>query len=161
MAMASDNADRSGLSVQPETQADTLESAEAAAQAQQYTGSIRVHVTTARGARPVPGATVIIAREEPNGTEDLMSLQVTGQSGEIANVVVPSPPPSADQRNPISYRYDVSVYAAGYYRENSKNVPVFPNIVSVQNFDLIPLPAGVDDPQTAGDLTFYNPMPRF
>lgn len=125
-----------------------------------YMGTIRVRVTTAKGARPVGGATVVITKEDAAGVEELLSLQVTGQSGEITKVTVPSPPPSPDQRKPEAFHYDITVFAVGYYRETSKNVPVFPNIVSVQSFDLIPLPAGAEDAQVAGALTFYNTMPR-
>ena len=51
--------------------------------------------------------------------------------------------------------------AAGFYREHSTDVPVFPNVTSVQNFDLIPLPAGADEPLPDGDITFYNNMQQY
>lgn len=131
-----------------------------AVSAQEHSGTLRVSVTTAKGAKPVPYATVVITQELPDGKERLISMQVSNQSGEIMNVSVPAPPPSADQRSPESYRYDISVYAAGYYRERSRNVPVFPDIVSMQRFDMIPLPLGMDDLRTADAVTFSNPMPR-
>ena len=40
-------------------------------------------------------------------------------------------------------------------------MPVFPNITSVQNFDLIPLPAGSDEPLPDGDITYYNNMQQY
>ena len=125
-----------------------------------YTGIIRVHVATAQGARPVAGAAVIITHLTA-GEPELISLQTTDQSGNIEAVTVPAPPPSADQRHPESYFYDITAQAAGYYREHSADVPVFPNITSMQNFDLIPLPAGADEPLPDGDITFYNDMQQY
>lgn len=125
-----------------------------------YTGFIRVHVTTAEGARPVPHATVMITRMI-DGEPELISVQDTDQSGNTQKVTVPAPPPSEDQRHPESYHYDISVNAHDFYREHSTDVPVFPNITSVQNFNLIPLPAGTDEPTPGGDITFYNNMPQY
>ena len=126
----------------------------------EHTGIIRVHVSTAQGTRPVVGATVTVTRSM-DGDVHLISLQTTDLSGNIRPVTVPAPPPSKDQRSPASFVYDLSVQAAGYYREHSADVPVFPGITSVQNFDLIPLPAGMDDPFPGGDITFYNQMQQY
>ena len=125
-----------------------------------YTGIIRVHVATGRGARPVEGATVIITHVT-TGEPELISLQTTDVSGNISAVTVPAPPPSDDQRHPQSFLYDITAQAAGYYREHSTDVPVFPNVTSIQDFDLIPLPAGSDEPVPGGDITFYNDMPQY
>lgn len=125
-----------------------------------YTGIIRVHVSTGQGTHPVPGATVTITRNI-DGDVHLISLQTTNPNGNITPVTVPAPPPSEDQRHPESYIYDLSVQAPGYYREHSTDVPVFPNITSMQNFDLIPLPAGMDDPLPGGDITFFNQMQQY
>ncbi len=125
-----------------------------------YTGIIRVHVATAQGAKPVAGAAVLITHITA-GEPELISLQTTDQSGNIEAVTVPAPPPSADQRHPESCLYDITAQAAGYYREHSADVPVFPNVTSVQNFDLIPLPAGADEPLPDGDITYYNNMPQY
>ena len=73
-------------------------------------------------------------------------------------MTVSAPPPSADQRDPAYYTYDISVQSPGYYREHSEDVPVFPGITSVQSFDMIPLPAGTDEPLPGGDITYYNRM---
>ena len=95
------------------------------------------------------------------GDVQLISLQTTDLSGNIAPVTVPAPPPSADQRDPEAYHYDISVQAAGYYREHSTDVPVFPHITSMQTFEMIPLPAGTDDPFPGGDITYYNGMQKY
>ena len=125
-----------------------------------YTGFIRVHAVTAEGARPVAGATVTITHFS-KGEPELISLQTTDDSGETETVTVPAPPPSADQRRPASFLYDISVQAEGYYREHSTDVPVFPGVTSVQTFILIPLPAGSTEPVPGGDLTFYNNMQQY
>jgi len=125
-----------------------------------YTGMIRVHVSTARGAKPIAGAVVTITRNQ-DGQTMLVALQTTDDSGNIEPVNVPAPPPSEDQRHPQAFYYEISAQAAGYYREHSQDVPVFPYITSMQNFDLIPLPAGTDDPIPGGDLTFYNNMQQY
>ena len=126
-----------------------------------YTGIIRVHVATAQGAKPVAGAAVILTHLNGTSEPELISLQTTDASGNIEAVTVPAPPPSDDQRHPASCLYDITAQAAGYYREHSTDVPVFPNITSVQNFDLIPLPAGEDEPLPDGDITFYNNMQQY
>lgn len=124
------------------------------------TGTILVHVATAQGTRPIVGATVTITRNV-GGDVRLMSLQITDLSGNIEPVTVPSPPPSADQRDPLAFYYDISVQAAGYYREHSTDVPVFPHITSMQTFEMIPLPAGTDDPLPGGDITYFNQMQQY
>ena len=126
-----------------------------------YTGTIRVHVTTAMGTRPVTGASVLILRRYADRDPALISVQTTNESGEITPVTVPAPPPSADQRRPAYYVYDLDVQAAGYYRERSADVPVFPGVTSVQNFNMIPLPAGTEEPVPGDGITFYNNMQEY
>ena len=124
-----------------------------------YTGEIRVHAVTAEGARPVSGAAVTVVRFT-GGEPELVALRLTDDSGETETITVPAPPPSADQRHPASFLYDISVQADGYYREHSTDVPVFPGVTSVQTFVLIPLPAG-GEPLSGGDFTYYNNMQQF
>lgn len=121
-------------------------------------GGILVHVRTAGGARPVPGATVLITQQQGADTE-LIALLLTDACGDTEEVRVPAPPSQSDQQFPPYASYDITVHAEGYYRENSADVPVFEGVVSVQSFDLIPLPAGQTD-TLAGAQTFYNHMPR-
>ena len=127
-------------------------------EADKTTGGIRVYVRTARGAMPVPGAIVTITRDTGGMRPELIAVQTADDSGDCAEVTVPAPASTADQRRPAYFSYDITVSAAGFYREHSAGVPVFAGVVSVQNFDMIPLPAGHDDPY-ADDLTVYNDMP--
>ncbi len=121
-------------------------------------GGILVHVRTAGGARPVPGATVLITQLRGADTV-LIALQLTDACGDTQEVQVPAPPSQSHQQFPPYASYDITVHAEGYYRESSTDVPVFEGVVSVQSFDLIPLPAGQTDSLT-GAQTFYNNMPR-
>ena len=123
-----------------------------------YTGEIRVHTVTAEGARPVAGAAVTVVRFI-DGEPELTALRTTDDSGETDTITVPAPPPSADQRHPASFLYDISVQAEGYYREHSTDVPVFPGVTSVQTFVMIPLPAG-EDAASGDSFTYYNNMPQ-
>ncbi|MBP0968299.1 MAG: carboxypeptidase regulatory-like domain-containing protein [Oscillospiraceae bacterium] len=153
LAEADNPAEETALS---ETQEDTPE--EPALPKRAYTGFIRVHTVTAEGARPVAGAAVTVVRFI-SGEPELVALQTTDDSGETETITVPSPPPSADQRHPSSFLYDITVSAEGYYREHSTDVPVFPGVTSVQTFVMIPLPEG-GGAISGGDLTYYNDMPQ-
>ena len=135
--------------------ASVMMSITAFAQRQQFSGTVIDY-----GGLPVIGASVMITHTT-DGEPELVSLQRTNDSGTIEPVTVPAPPPSDDQRNPAYFTYNLSVQAQGYYREHSEDVPVFPNITSVQNFDLIPLPAGTDEPIPGGDITYYNQMRQY
>lgn len=123
---------------------------------EEYHGSVKVRVSTAKGARPVDGAVVSVVREM-GGKEHIYALRRTNSSGETGVIALPSPPPTVNQQAPQYYDYNIHVYAPGYYRESAMAMPVFPNILSLQNFDLIPLPAGVQ-PRNGADLLFYNYM---
>lgn len=102
------------------------------------------------------GAVVTVVREM-GGKEHIYALRRTNSSGETGVIALPSPPPTLNQQAPQYYDYNIHVYAPGYYRESAMAMPVFPNILSLQNFDLIPLPAGVQ-PRNGADLLFYNYM---
>ncbi len=120
------------------------------------TGGIKVRVSTARGARPVENAVVTVVRET-GAQEHLYALQKTNSSGETQVITLPAPPPAENQQSPAYFDYNIHVYAPGYYRESAMSIPVFADVVSLQAFDLIPLPAGVL-PTTGADLLFYNHM---
>lgn len=158
LAEADETAPHSEPQANPEQQALPDAADEPALPKRAYTGYIRVHAVTAEGARPVAGAAVTVVRFV-SGEPELIALQTTNDSGETETMTVPAPPPSADQRHPASFIYDISVNADGYYREHSTDVPVFPGVTSVQTFVLIPLPAG-GGTLSGGDLTYYNDMPQ-
>lgn len=104
-------------------------------------GSIRVQVTLARGAIPVPGAKVTITRSGGGVAAEL----VTDQSGRTPKVTLPAPAASYSQSpgdvRPYSV-YHIKVEVPGYYTEDAVNVPIFDGIDSIQPISLSPLPEG-------------------
>lgn len=106
-------------------------------------GWIQVIVRKGDNAYPIPDASIII-----NSTEDgqlkLISNTMTDESGKTELIAVPAPNVSYSLESDNKVRpyalYNVSVFADGYFREKSVNVPVFAGITSVQQFNLVPLP---------------------
>ena len=106
-------------------------------------GWIQVIVRKGDNAYPIPDASIII-----NSTEDgqlkLISNTMTDESGKTELIAVPAPNVSYSVESDNNVRpyalYNVSVFADGYFREKSVNVPVFAGITSVQQFNLVPLP---------------------
>lgn len=106
-------------------------------------GWIQVIVRKGDNAYPIPDASIII-----NSTEDgqlkLISNTMTDESGKTKLIAVPAPNVSYSLESDNNVRpyalYNVSVFADGYFREKSVNVPVFAGITSVQQFNLVPLP---------------------
>ena len=106
-------------------------------------GWIQVIVRKGDNTYPIPDASIII-----NSTEDgqlkLISNTMTDESGKTELIAVPAPNVSYSLESDNKVRpyalYNVSVFADGYFREKSVNVPVFAGITSVQQFNLVPLP---------------------
>lgn len=106
-------------------------------------GWIQVIVRKGDNAYPIPDASIII-----NSTEDgqlkLISNTMTDESGKTELIAVPAPNVNYSLESDNKVRpyalYNVSVFADGYFREKSVNVPVFAGITSVQQFNLVPLP---------------------
>lgn len=106
-------------------------------------GWIQVIVRKGDNAYPIPDASIII-----NSTEDgqlkLISNTMTDESGKTELIAIPAPNVSYSLESDNNVRpyalYNVSVFADGYFREKSVNVPVFAGITSVQQFNLVPLP---------------------
>lgn len=124
-------------------------------------GWLQVITRSAGNARALPGVSVLIT----NGTGTQMELEhvaVTDESGETEKIALPVPAASLslDQNETLQpySTYDVSVYASGYYRQVSENVPVFAGITSRQIFSMIPLPIyPQEEPET---ITYQNTEPN-
>ena len=103
-------------------------------------GSLRVRVTTARGALPVCGATVFVSpcgggvcaacATDDSGLSRLFRLPTESLGG--ANLG--EAPPCA--------RYDVEVLAEGFEPAAFVSVPIYEGVTSVQCAELIPSAAG-------------------
>ncbi len=117
------------------------------------TGSFRVEVATARDAMPIANATVTIYSEvEPYNVITVLTTDVDGITEEI---LLPTPPleysfdPDCTNR-PYS-TYSVQVDFDRFYTNVYKNAQVFPNILSIQRANMIPLPVDVEN----GEMQVY------
>lgn len=111
-------------------------------------GGLSVRVTTVRGLYPVEGAQVSVFTGA-GGNETVLQTAVTDQNGKTTVFRLPTPPKglseSAGQSERPYAEYSVSVKADGYREQIHRNVPVFPEVLSVQSADLTLLPAAGED----------------
>lgn len=125
-------------------------------------GWISVDVRTGENASPVAGASVIIT-SMADGSLIFKAAGITNESGQIKKIALPTPSvslslDSGNKIKPYSI-YDISVYADGFFRERSIDVPVFAGITSIQQFDMIPLPLYMSEDDE--NITYYNQEPEF
>lgn len=123
-------------------------------------GYIKVNVRTGDSSAPVKGA-VISIEGTVNGNRLLMGTAVTDESGTAGAFEVPVPDVKYSQTPDSRVRpyalYDISVTADGFFNTRSVDVPVFSGIISVQTFEMIPVPLYMSsDDET---VTFYNQEP--
>lgn len=124
-------------------------------------GFLKVEVRTGDNGLPVPNAAVTISRQQENG-EELIFTGKTDMSGSTERIKLPAPA-NMKNNNPDSFgnysRYTVTVFAKDFYRETSREVPVFAGITSIQRFNLIPQPFNYDD--NGQSIVFSNTEPEF
>lgn len=112
----------------------------------QEIGTLQVRVFTSRAEIPVMGATVLITRPTGRGKLELLSLQVTDPSGLTRPIQVETPPaqdsvrPGDDPRPFASC--DVWAEQPGYAMLLVEGVQVFPNVLTIQPMELVPLSEG-------------------
>ena len=105
-------------------------------------GYLIVKVSTASGAIPVEGVTVIVRGNEEEQADILLSL-LTDRDGLTKKVSLPAPAralsgaPSPASK-PYS-TYNIDVFKEGYYPQHYNRVPIFDGIVAVQNAAIIPI----------------------
>lgn len=107
------------------------------------TGYLIVRVSTASGALPLSGATVLI-----RGSEDEFSAIIarltSGEDGLTPKIALLAPPRSLSQsptQNQKPYAsYNVEVYLDGYHTLSAQNIPIFDGITSIQPAEMIPVP---------------------
>ena len=108
-------------------------------------GYMIVRVTTARGAIPLEGATVIVSDyfgEDEKERGNAIYTLTTNSSGLTDKFALPAPPRSLSMTpgNGKSYlTYNIAVTKDGYYQQNYINAPIFDGITSIQSADMIPL----------------------
>lgn len=118
-------------------------------------GYIQVTARAASQAQPLAGVSVYISRGD-----DLLYTLLTDESGQTDKVRLPAPSIAKNQEEakvqPFSV-YNVSAYLEGYVQLRSESVPVFPGVTSVQPFNMVPLPTGIE----RETVTNQNTEPEF
>lgn len=110
----------------------------------QKEGKIIVEVTTARGAVPLSGVTVVIDRTDGDdflGRKELVAVRETDESGRTAEVFVPAEERALSlepgEKDPFSTYY-VSAAEKGFVPVRDRPTDVFANEVSILKIDLVP-----------------------
>lgn len=105
-----------------------------------HSGTLRIAVTTARQALPLPDADVTIYCMQ-DGRRQLKYFLTTDASGRTPAVLLPAPPPinSGEPGNRFPYAlYGVSVYKPGFLPAQEPQVRVFADVTGTVAVDLIP-----------------------
>ena len=124
-------------------------------------GSLIVHVTTARGSIPLEGAEVNVRNYRTDGGKgDVIASLISGRDGNTPLLTLATVPRaetlSPDNGTPF-ITYNVEVHQEGYYNQSYINVPIFDGIVAVQPADMIPLPEnGRNDSRTPDGERFFE-----
>ena len=122
-------------------------------------GYLIVKVSTARGAIPLEGATVIIRGGTPESSGVLYSLR-TDRDGKTPQISLSTPPRSMSETpgggTPYA-AYQIEVFKDGYVPLAFENVPIFPSIVSVQPAVMVPSPEYYGDALPYSSATVISP----
>lgn len=109
-------------------------------------GKLRVRVSSANNAIPVPEATVMIFADNDDGEGGVtLFSMLTDSSGVTDTVSVPAPGKSASLTPGAKKPYatiNIRVTRDGFYPVENVGVPIFDGILSEQNVNLIPREAG-------------------
>ena len=120
-------------------------------------GWLQVTARSADSALPVEGASVMVLKR--NGTENiLVQTLLTDESGKTPKIQLPAPAVTTNPMQPFSV-YTVKIHRPGYIRLESRDVPIFPGVTSVQPFAMIPLPKGEGEDTPA--VVNENTEPEF
>jgi hypothetical protein len=109
---------------------------------QTKSGYLIVRASTASGAIPVEGVTVIVQGKDEENSNVFLSL-ITDRDGLTPKITLPtvsrdeSLSPSVNIK-PYSL-YNIEVYKDGYYPQHYAGVAIFEGITAVQNARIIPL----------------------
>ena len=103
-------------------------------------GYLIVNVATARGAIPLPGASVTVYYEEPDNT-GIHSVLTTDMSGKTEKIPLPAPNRALSETpgNIKPYAtYTVTAEKDGYYTATGTAIPIFEGITSIQPLEMLP-----------------------
>lgn len=103
------------------------------------TGRLTVTVRSANGALPVEGALVTITKDGA-----VFAVTASDNSGNTEIIEIPTPPKSASLSPGFAglpyTRVFIEVDKEGFYNGQYIEVPVFPDVLTVQPVNLLPLP---------------------
>ena len=104
-------------------------------------GYLIVNVSTARGAIPLSGASVMVFDSTADGNP-LVTGVSTDTSGKTVKIALAAPDRSESEspgvRKPFA-EYMIQVSHEGYYTVTNNGVPVFEGVTSIQPVEMIPL----------------------
>lgn len=105
-------------------------------------GYLIVKVSTASGAIPVEGVTVLIQGKEDENKRIFIS-RLTDVDGSTEKITLPAPERSLSVApSPSSkpyFNYNIEVYKDGFYPQHYNGVPIFEGITAIQNARIIPI----------------------
>lgn len=105
-------------------------------------GYLLAHAFTSNSIIPVEDATVTITQKSPEGLFELIAIRLTDESGKTNSVAIETPDMAVSQvpseKTPFSL-VDITAEHPLYERIVVEDVQIFPDNVSIQNLQLIPL----------------------
>lgn len=122
-------------------------------------GFLKVSVKTGNGGIPIENSAVTVS-QTVDGEEKIIKLMLTNSSGDTDTIKLPAPKkPSGNQPEDFEHysTYNISAFSEGYFREESRNAPIFEGITSIQTFFLVPEPYNYDSNQDT--LNYRNDEP--
>lgn len=122
-------------------------------------GFLKISVRTGSGGIPIEGSTVIVS-QTVDGEEKIIKLMNTNSSGDTETLKLPAPKkPSGNSPQDFAQfsTYNISAFSEGYFREASKDAPIFEGITSIQTFFLVPEPFNYDS--NADTINYQNEEP--
>ncbi len=116
----------------------------------QATGTLSVRVYTSQAQIPMEGATVVVAAPGAEGKYKLLSIQNTDSSGLIRPVTIDAPalgestsPGGLPGEGAPFALCDIWAEQPGYAMLQVNGVQIFPDVETMQDMELIPLPQGL------------------
>lgn len=114
-----------------------------------FQGSVIARVYTSDALLPIFNAPVSFTQVEQDGTRTLLAIRQTNTSGLTSPVYVPTPEPSSSQfpgslQTPYA-TVDIQTSVPGYNRISVSGVQIFPDIETIQDFQLRPVPISQRD----------------
>lgn len=109
-----------------------------------FQGSVIARVYTSDALLPIFNAPVTFTQVQQDGTRTLLAIRQTNTSGLTVPVYVSTPEPSSSQSpdsSQVPYAtVDIQTSFPGYNRISVSGVQIFPDIETIQDFQLRPIP---------------------